>query len=115
MSSTSRREGIPVARVSRRSVVAGAVGVLVVGAVVVGAASSGASRPPGVPAAPPTSDTQVSYDGYTYNPTNDEAVRRLAAGEDPRTIPGVVAVSSPDTAPLPSSTGSTPGGEQTIR
>jgi len=104
-----------VARVSRSSVVAGTVGVLVVGVVVVGAAVSGASRPPAVPAAPPTSDTQVSYDGYTDNPTNDEAVRRLAAGEDPRTIPGVVAVSSRHTAPLLSSPGNTPSGEQTVR
>ena len=60
------------------------------------------------PAPPPSSgQTEVRYEGYRFNPSDPEIARRLAAGEDPATIPGVVVGSDPG-PPGPSAVDETP-------
>ena len=68
-----------------------------------------------VPAAPPSPTEQVEYSGYYDNPADPEIARRLAAGEDPETIPGVVVMPPGGPAPLEPSAFSTkrgPGGQE---
>ena len=95
-------------RVRPRVVAAGLVAVAAVAVLV----SLGGPRT-AVPAAPPSETGQVEYRGYRWNPADPEIARRLAAGEDPETIPGVIPADEP--GPLTPSAFSTepgPGGQE---
>lgn len=66
-----------------RSVLAGLTGVA--GLVTVLAGSGVSSAAP----APVPREQTVSYESFTFDPSDPDVARRLAAGEDPSTIPGV--------------------------
>ena len=46
------------------------------------------------PAAPTSESPEVTYGGCYFNPSDRDVARRLAAGEDPMTIPGAVCTTS---------------------